>query len=298
MDDSPWRSFSAEELEKQYLPSEWVQRIRPEDVLEDHINTLGQASRLSRKLVPYESVVYGTGEEQKIDLFGAKTLPKDAPILVYFHGGYWQYLSLELSAHLAKGFYEKGVIVASIGYDPCPKVTFEELIDQNKQALIKVLKIAHERGSRGVYLTGHSAGGHLTVLLLATDWSRDYQVDGSIIKGGAPIAGIFDLRPFSQISENNNVRLTMESAWKYSPWRMIDDLIRLNKSKKIKVLVGEHDSPEFQRQSKDLTNVLADGGIDTSFHLMGALDHFEVTENLQDTSYKGSKILLEMMNIT
>lgn len=46
-----------------------------------------------------------------------------------------------------------------------------------------------------------------------------------------------------------------ESAWKYSPWRMIDDLIRLNKSKKIKVLVGEHDSPEFQRQSKDLTNV-------------------------------------------
>lgn len=45
----------------------------------------------------------------------------DAPILVYFHGGYWQYLSLELSAHLAKGFYEKGVIVASIGYDPCPK---------------------------------------------------------------------------------------------------------------------------------------------------------------------------------
>ena len=47
-----------------------------------------------------------------------------------------------------------------------------------------------------IYVSGHSAGGHLTAMLLATDWERDFGLPFDLVKGGTAISGLFDLEPF------------------------------------------------------------------------------------------------------
>ncbi|ELU00666.1 hypothetical protein CAPTEDRAFT_210577 [Capitella teleta] len=65
--------------------------IQPKPVVEN-IFTRRSGTELSKKEFDHEQVVYGPGPNQKLDIFAPGFLPKDAPIFVYFHGGYWQAL--------------------------------------------------------------------------------------------------------------------------------------------------------------------------------------------------------------
>jgi arylformamidase len=47
-----------------------------------------------------------------------------------------------------------------------------------------------------IFVAGHSAGGHQVGMLAITDWEGEYGLPRDIIKGGIPISGLFDLRPF------------------------------------------------------------------------------------------------------
>lgn len=46
--------------------------------------------------------------------------------------------------------------------------------------------------SSGVYLCGHSAGGHLVAMLLAVDWLTECMVSPSLIKGQLVFFNIID----------------------------------------------------------------------------------------------------------
>jgi arylformamidase len=46
-----------------------------------------------------------------------------------------------------------------------------------------------------IYVAGHSAGGHLTVMALLTEWEADYALPSDVIKGGCGISGLYDLAP-------------------------------------------------------------------------------------------------------
>ena len=45
-----------------------------------------------------------------------------------------------------------------------------------------------------LYLAGHSAGGHLAAMALATEW-RTFGLPEDVIKGVCAISGVFDLEP-------------------------------------------------------------------------------------------------------
>ena len=55
-----------------------------------------------------------------------------------------------------------------VGYDLCPIVTIADIIEQIRRACT----FLWQRFGRRLLVTGHSAGGHLTAAMVATDWQK------------------------------------------------------------------------------------------------------------------------------
>lgn len=287
-----------EEVEKQYSCSRWSHRLPAEEVIKQHILTVAKGSEKARtEIVCQIDRSYGETERQKVDIFGVEILPGEAPIFVYIHGGYWQDLSRELSSYVAPPLCKAGAVVVIVGYDLAPTAPIPEITGQCKKALAYSLNLAKLRGSSGVYICGHSAGGHLTAMMLSVDWMSECMLANSMIKGAILVSGVFDLRPLVGTYINDPLKMTREIAWECSPMNHIDEIISRSSKRQIIVVVGKHDSPEFRRQSKEFEQRLRDGGISTKYIDVTDTDHFNVVENLQNDDYLLTKEIVNLMNL-
>ena len=123
-----------------------------------------------------------------------------------------------------------------------------------------------------IYLSGHSAGGHLAGVAVVTDWSR-YDVPSTIIKAALLVSGMYDLLPVSLSSRNEYVTFTGDDLSALSPMRHIDRL-----SARVAVAYGTKESPEFQRQSTAFAEAIAAGGKSVDTIVGENLNHFEIVE--------------------
>uniref|UniRef100_A0A4W2HCY9 Arylformamidase n=2 Tax=Bos TaxID=9903 RepID=A0A4W2HCY9_BOBOX len=62
---------------------------------------------------------------------------------------------------------------------------------------------------------------------------------------------------------------------------------------RILVTVGQHDSPEFHRQSREFYQTLCQGGWKASFEELHDMDHFEILWNLTQEDYVLTQIILK-----
>ena len=151
---------------------------------------------------------YGDTPRQTIDLFLPDT-GDDAPLALFIHGGYWRSLDPSLFSHMARGLNGRGVAVAVMGYDLCPNVTIADIIEQARRACV----FLWQRFGRKLLVYGHSAGGHLTAAMVATDWHALYpKAPADLAPVGYAISGVFDLTPLVGVSMNQDLQLDAEEA--------------------------------------------------------------------------------------
>ena len=73
-------------LEKEYSPSSCIQNYN------ELINEYGSKSKIAESTTTViKDISYGESKEECLDFFPATK--KNSPLLVFFHGGYWQRLS-------------------------------------------------------------------------------------------------------------------------------------------------------------------------------------------------------------
>src|SRR5258705_2572526 len=99
-------------------------------------------------------------------------------------------------------------------------------------------------------VVGHSAGGHLTAAMLASDWSKTHDVPADLVRAGYAISGVFELQPLVGTSLNEALRLTRETAQAASPmfWPPPP------KARVFAAAVGGLESEEFLRQSRAMAH--------------------------------------------
>jgi len=97
-----------------------------------------------------------------------------------------------------------------------------------------------------LYVSGHSAGAHLTAMLMAAQWPTfDRQLPKDLWKGGLAISGVYDLRPLVDIDWLNvDLRLDATMALRLSP-AFIPPATRAP----VMTCVGADESSEFIRQN-------------------------------------------------
>ena len=108
----------------------------------------------------------------------------------------------------------EGVAVAVPSYDLCPQVPLASIVEQMRAAA----RLLHRRSGRRLLATGHSAGGHLTAMLMATDWrALDPRLPAGLVAAGLPISGVFELEPLLPTTIGAGLRLSPAEARALSP---------------------------------------------------------------------------------
>lgn len=191
-------------------------------------------------------IPYGTSPAEKLDIFPAEG--KSEALLVFIHGGYWRSLDKSDFSYLAPAFNRRGVTLALPNYGLCPKVGIEDIVKQN---LLAIAWLWHYGARYGVnpgrlYVAGHSAGGHLTAMMLAARWNTYMpELPYNLVKGGLAISGVYDLEPLAHAPfVNQDLKLDQEQARRLSPVA-----IPPATTAPLYTAVGGDESDEFKRQN-------------------------------------------------
>ncbi|XP_076880269.1 kynurenine formamidase [Brachyhypopomus gauderio] len=289
---SHWEKNKKYELEKQYSPSQWSHRMSADDVIKAHVAALKSGTEKARSLAQtLVDIPYGEGDEEKLDVYVPISSSPDVPLVIYIHGGYWQFLSKEESGFMAVPLAPKGVVVVAVGYSIAPKGNMDLMVSQVRRSVAAtVQQYSH---ISGLYLCGHSAGAHLAAMVLSTDWS-EYSVSPQI-KGAFLVSGIYDLLPILSTYVNDPLKMTEEVAVRNSPSQLLHQLKASSSACDIVIAVAQNDSPEFRKQSEFYFRSLEAAGLNVTFEDVPNTDHFNIIEQFVDENYHLTQLLLKMM---
>jgi len=279
MTDGIYRGYSAEELERQYSPRASVPD--PDGYAEEAV-ARSDAYRSTVGNATYD-IAYGAHPMETLDIFRPDA-PDDAPLHVFIHGGYWRARVKEEFSYIAEPLTDAGAVVAVINYALCPEVTIEEITRQTRAACAFLWRNPNVHGGNidRMHISGHSAGGHLAAMLMATDWPAfEAGLPPDMIKSGVLLSGIYDLAPILQVSIQEDVRLTADAAEQLSPI-----FLKPATGAPMAIAVGGAESDEFRRQTEALADAWRTYAPVEHFELPG-LNHFSI---LTDTATDGGKL--------
>ena len=229
-------------LDRQYNPRTQVPDFA------DYFTRWKASARVSRELLHGRlDLAYGAAPSEKLDFFAADEA--DTPLLVFIHGGYWRALDKADFSWIAPAYAAAGVSVAVLNYGLAPGTPIPEIVEQVRRASVWLYQNAPSLGvdRRRIACSGHSAGGHLTGMMLGTDWTRVApQLPAHLFAAAVAISGVFDLGPLTQAEFlRHDLRLDVASARAISP-----AFLPLRNDVALLRAVGADESAEFHRQSK------------------------------------------------
>lgn len=106
-------------------------------------------------------------ETPKLNIFTPRKTDTTAlPVLIFVHGGNWNSGNKETYGFFGRNFAKKGVICVIPDYTLSPKTDYETMTEQIAASIKWTQEnIAKYHGDpHKIFLTGHSAGGHLIAL--------------------------------------------------------------------------------------------------------------------------------------
>ncbi|MDO3402911.1 alpha/beta hydrolase [Mycolicibacterium neoaurum] len=155
----------------------------------------------TRRRYVHETARYGPHGANLADVWMRPDLPRDgkAPVLLQVPGGAWMIGMRRPQAYpMLSRLAEHGWICVSIGYRISPKHTWPDHIVDVKRAIAWVRENIAEYGGdpESVYITGGSAGGHLTALAALTPndpkWQPGFEHVDTSVAAAVPIYGRYD----------------------------------------------------------------------------------------------------------
>ncbi|MDQ7733736.1 alpha/beta hydrolase [Halomonas sp. SpR1] len=224
-------------------------------------------------------VPYGHSLTERMDIFHADASHVDkpqAPVHVFFHGGYWRSLSHREFSFIVDDLVKAGITVAVVNYALCPQVRFSEIVRQAQAAVAYVYTHAAELGvdPEQLSISGHSAGGHLCAMLMSTDWEGTFGLSNQLIRGALCVSGLYDLRPFPWSWLQPKLQLTGRDVQEFSPlW------LPCRVGAAVKLVAGGLESKEFECQMSAYSEHLSEQGQTVTQQLIPDVDHFSILEH-------------------
>lgn len=228
-----------------------------------------QGAQVRRRRAGLIDMPYGEDDGERLDFF--PTVHRTSPLLVFIHGGYWRSLDKSDFSWIAPPFLDAGVAVAFLNYGLAPRVAVEDIVRQQLKAMAWLHARAEELGfdRQRIVVSGHSAGGHLTAMLMAALWPEmDPALPADLVKGGLAISGLYDLEPLVPLPFiNADLRLDAAAARRLSPVHFPAASLA-----PLVTAVGALESGEFKRQTQLIRaawprNARADIEVDGANHL-------------------------------
>ena len=284
-DSSNWRNWPLAEREREYSPSSCVAAIEP--FLDAYVaRSLDAETRFRCQ----KNLLWGERPDEVFDYFPAASA--DAPLLVYFHGGYWQEHSKDESLFAAPDCVANGIAFAAIDYTLAPRATVGFIVEQCRRAIASLHRQAAALGfdARRIYVAGNSAGAHLVAMLLVKGWQAAYGLADDVVAGAVLLSGIYDLEPLMGTYIDLVLHLTEEDVAALSP-------LRLKAGRPVRTIVawGDNETAEFKRQSRAFAAALLDSGFPVSAFELAGTNHFDIVLGLANRGSVLGEATIEMI---
>ena len=224
---------------------------------------------------------YGPAERNRIDYFAADA---HGPVLVFIHGGYWQMRAKEHFSFVASGPLAHGIHVACVGYTLAPDITLAGIVAEVGAAVAWLADHVAEFGGdpARIYVSGWSAGGHLTALSLAEP----------AVKGGLAISGIYDLEPIRLCYLNDKLKLDAAQARRLSPLLQTAENV-----KPLMLACGDGELPELRRQTETFADARTRAGVPGRSVQLPGHNHFTILEELASPDGALTALARELMAV-
>ena len=282
-----WRSYDQEELDAQYNQNTLVPDT---SVYKQKKIDLSAAARADLDCIL--DISYGPTKAEVLDIFPAPT--KGAAINIFIHGGAWKSGHKDEVSYPAPAFHKAGANFIAVNFNLVPEVMLEEMVRQCRAAIAWVYRNADSFGGDPdrIYVSGHSSGGHVTGVMTTTDWEGVYGLPADLIKGAAPISGMFDLEPVINSWRNSYLKLDAERALALSTIHHIPEI-------KIPMVFGfgSGELTEFQRQSCDCAAAWKAAGQDCRLIEVPDKNHFQMGAGYGDSQSPVTQAIFDQMSL-
>jgi acetyl esterase/lipase len=208
---------------------------------------------------------YGDSPRERLDFFPAPE--PNAPTLMFIHGGYWQMNDKEDYAFFAEGLLPLGINLAVVEYTLAPAARLDRIVAEVRRA---VGWLGEHLGGYGadparLYVSGHSAGGHLTAMTMPL----------RAVRGGLAISGLYDLEPIRLNYLNDKLGLDEAEAERNSPLLHLPPM-----AGELVVAYGTRELSELCRQSIDYAQAWTEQDLPGHLIPVDGADHFTILETL------------------
>jgi acetyl esterase/lipase len=233
---------------------------------------------------------YGTEQDadparHQVDIY-RPAQGRDHPVLLFAHGGVWQMGSKDEYRHIGEAFARRGIVTAVANYRLTPAVRHPSHVQDLARVVAWLMSRVEQYGGRRdrVFLSGHSAGGHLVSLLL---FDRRYLqaegIDSEALAGILPLSGVFDLtQPIDDTPEGGFGRYI------YPPFsndpaalRAASPVAHLRPTGvPIYVVLAGDDYRNMRNQSIAFVGALLAKNISVTFETVAGRGHFELVQRI------------------
>lgn len=280
----------------QWLDSMYNNRLRVPGYAAHFTRWVADSDHVRQQQPCLLDVAYGEQSGETLDIFAASGVSpaKGAPVLVFIHGGYWRSLDKADHSFIAPAFTHAGACVVVLNYTLCPAVTIPEIVLQMVKALAWTWRhiAAHGGDPARITVAGHSAGGHLAVMLLACDWpAHAPDLPQALVKNALSISGLYDLEPIRQTPFLQDLKLTPEQVRQASPV-----LLPRPTQGTLYSVAGGDESEEFLRQNRLIQQAWGAETVPVCESLPG-LNHFSVLEALIAPGHRLHQLALELLGL-
>lgn len=277
-----------------YCNDQYNNGLRVPDVRGILTRWQADAAQARNTLAMQADIAYGDDPTETFDLFGpTPSAAPPAPLLVFVHGGYWRSLSKRDFSWIARPYVARGIKVAIVDYGLAPCFPLERIVRQHLRALAFLWLNAARFGAdpRRIVVAGHSAGGHLTAMMLAARWDQyDPRLPRDLLAGGVAVSGLYDMEPIRHAPYlNADLQLTLDRVAPLSPLYMTPA-----SSAPLVTAVGGDESDEFRRQTRELDIAWA-AVLREDVPLPGG-DHFTACERFATVGERLFEATVELCN--
>lgn len=183
-------------------------------------------------------------ERCKLDLYYPSDATRPFKTVVWFHGGGLTTGHKEIPADLKK----QGVAVVAPNYRLSPRAHNPQYTEDAAEAVAWVVKHIAEYGGdpRQVYVSGHSAGGYLTLMLcLDKHYLAKFGVDADSIRGYFPIGG--QTATHYTIRQERHISFTSPIVDQYAPLNNVRKL-----GTRLVLITGDRHLEQMARYEENL----------------------------------------------
>tara|TARA_R110002072_G_scaffold181232_7_gene337285 strand:+ start:20168 stop:21094 length:927 start_codon:yes stop_codon:yes gene_type:complete len=241
------------------------------------LDTIDRLTGGTRDVTRVAQVRLGEAATQTLSLYRARGIAEPAPVLLFVHGGSWEWGDPKDYGFVARSLAPAGYVVALAGYRLGEEGRYPAMLEDTAQAIgwLHANAVRYGGDPGRIYLAGHSAGAYNVVqVALEPRWLASEGVPASAIRGVVGMAGPYDFFPF----DKDSTRAAFGDAPDPQATQPINHA--RGDAPPMLLLAGTDDTTVKPRNTRALAAALEDLGAPVEARYYDGFDHSDVLVRL------------------